>query len=322
MFRISYLIFLLFFVSISLQAQNSVKTHEGVKIGGVSQWIGAKSDDSSKPLVLFLHGGPGFSSRPYSKKFIKYLKKDFIVAQWDQRGTGITAAWGADDDPLTLGLMHSDTKEVVDYLLNKFSKDKLYLVGFSWGGFLGHQFANDHPDLLHAYVSVSPLIYGNGSDSLTLEFLKENAKEINNPEALEELSKINIPYNSWEELYLLRKWTATLSGNKASKRQYPESLFRKWSQKWMPIFMEASSVDYTVNVPEISCPIYFFLSEKDLVANYKLTQKYFDTLKADHKEIIWFGQSTHEIPNQEPKKFALELIKIGQSSDSRSEMHY
>jgi len=161
----------------SLHAQNPVKTHEGVKIGGVTQWIGAKSKDDSKPLMLFLHGGPGFSSRPYSKKFIKHLKKDFIVAQWDQRATGITAAWGADDDPLTLNLMHSDTKEVVAYLLKKFGKVKLYLVGFSWGGFLGHQFASDHPELLHAYISVSPMIYAEGADNLTLEILRERATE-------------------------------------------------------------------------------------------------------------------------------------------------
>jgi proline iminopeptidase len=54
-------------------AQSKVKVHDGVEIGGIQQWIGAKSDDDSKPLLLFLHGGPGFSSRSYSKRFIKYL---------------------------------------------------------------------------------------------------------------------------------------------------------------------------------------------------------------------------------------------------------
>ena len=110
--------FLLFLFSFNiLMAQNSVNTHEAIRIGGIKQWIGAKSNDDSKPLLLFLHGGPGFSSRAYSKKFIKYLKNDFIVAQWDQRGSGITAAWNSPDDSLNLDLMHSDTNEVIDYLL-------------------------------------------------------------------------------------------------------------------------------------------------------------------------------------------------------------
>lgn len=258
MTKINFLTAILFFLNITLYAQNAVKTHEGVKIGGISQWIGAKSDDDSKPLMLFLHGGPGFSSRPYSKKFIKHLKKDFIVAQWDQRGTGITAAWGTDSDPITLDLMNSDTKEVVDYLLKKFGKDKFYLVGFSWGGFIGHHFASEHPELLHAYIAVSPMIYGQGSDILTLELLKDKARETNSYEALQELAQIKIPYDSWEELYLLRKWTAFFSGNKVNKKNYPKSLFSDWSEKWMPIFLEASNVNYAASVTELHCPVYFF----------------------------------------------------------------
>ncbi|MEO1051755.1 MAG: alpha/beta hydrolase [Bacteroidota bacterium] len=293
--------------------QNKVNTYEGVTIGGIKQWIGAKSDDDSKPLLLFLHGGPGFSSRAYSKKFIKLLKKDFIVAQWDQRGTGITAAWGSPDDPITIELMHQDTEEVVNYLLKKFNKEKLYLVGFSWGGFLGFNFADKHPELLHAYIAVSAMIHNDRSESLTLALIKEKAKTANNKEALSEISGINVPFGSWEELYFQRKWTAFFSQGNTSGKQYPKSVFENWSQKWLSIFLEASMVNYTETVPEIHCPIYFFQSNKDLVANYRITQQYFDSLKANQKEIIWFDQSTHEIPGQEPEKFSQELIKLSQS---------
>ena len=180
------------FIAFQLTAQHSVKTHEGVEIGGIKQWIGAVGKDDTKPLLLFLHGGPGFSSRAYSRKFIKHLKKDFIVAQWDQRGTGITKAWNASDIPISLELMHSDTKEVVDYLLKKFDKTKLYLVGFSWGGFLGLEYASNYPERVHAYVSVSAMIYGDASDRLTLELLKNKANQNQNKEAMEELNMIHI----------------------------------------------------------------------------------------------------------------------------------
>jgi len=203
-------------------AQNSVKTHEAVKIGGIKQWIGARTNDDSKPLLLFLHGGPGFSSRAYSKKFIKYLKNDFIVAQWDQRGSGITAAWNSTDDSLNLDLMHSDTNEVINYLLKKFKREKLYLVGFSWGGFLGLNYASKHPEKLHAYISVSSMIYGDKAERLTLDLIRKKAVLANNSECIEELSKINIPFSSWEHLYYQRKWTAHFSGVKASQKTYPK----------------------------------------------------------------------------------------------------
>lgn len=310
--RIANILLCILLASNVLNAQNSVKTHEGVQIGGIKQWIGATSKDDSKPLLLFLHGGPGFSSRAYSKKFIKHLKKEFIVAQWDQRGTGITAAWGSDSDPLSIELMHSDTKEVVDYLLTKFEKKKLYLVGFSWGGFLGFHFANEYPELLHAYIPVSSMIHQNESEELSLGLIREKANESNNSQAIEEIAKINIPFTSWEELYFQRKWTAFYLADGASDRTYPKSLFEQWSVKWMSIYLEAMQVNYFETAPEILCPIYFFQSEKDFVANHTVTQRYFDQLKAAQKQLIWFDGSTHEIANEEPKKFSIELIKISE----------
>lgn len=209
-------LFLLYAITLTISsyAQQAVKMHNPVEIGGITQWIGAKGEDDSKPLLLFLHGGPGFSSRAYSRKFVKLLKDDFIVAQWDQRETGITAAWGPFGDSLTLEMFHQDTEEVVQYLLEKFSKEKLYLVGFSWGGFLGLHFANQHPELLHAYISVSSLIHGVESEQQTLETLKEKANATNNTEALNELSQVQIPYRSWEELYFQRKWTSYFFGGR------------------------------------------------------------------------------------------------------------
>jgi len=283
----SYL-FLLYGFSFSLitigsYAQQVVKMHNSVKIGGIDQWIGAKGEDDSKPLLLFLHGGPGFSSRAYSKKFVKYLKEDFIVAQWDQRETGITAAWGPFDDSLTLEIFHEDTEEVVDYLLKKFSKKKLYLVGFSWGGFLGLHYANDHPELLHAYISVSGLIHGTKSEKQTLALLKEKAKAAKNLEAINELSRIQIPYDSWEALYIQRKWLTYFFDVKGAKRKNPQSLYERWADKWMNLWSAALEVNHFETVPDIRCPMYFFLSKNDFVANNVVAEKYFKQVEAEQE---------------------------------------
>ena len=310
------LVWVVFFAlaTTALFAQNSVKTSEAVQIGGIPQWIGAKSKDDSKPLLLFLHGGPGISFRADFRKFAKYLVKDFIVVQWDQRETGMTANLGLFNDSLTLELFHSDTEEVVSYLLKKFSKEKLFLAGFSWGGFLGLNFANQHPELLHGYISVSGMIYGNESEKLTLAILKKKINDSNNKEALKEISQIKLPFNSWEELYYQRKWTAYYF-DKVKYHEISKTLSHRYLAKWVPISQEAAKVNYLEIAPEIQCPIYFFISKNDFVCNYRVTEKYYTKLKADKKRMIWFEQSTHAIPIQEPKKFSTELIKIANQTN-------
>ena len=294
--------------SVSL-AQKKVKTHEGVSIGGVKQWIGANSKNDQLPLLLFIHGGPGFSSRSYSKKFVKELNRHFIVAQWDQRGAGITQAWSPDAE-ISLDLLLNDTEEVVAYLLDKFKKDKLIIVGFSWGNILGLNYAAKYPEHLHAYVSVSGMTNGSLSEEGNLLWLKEQVS--NNPIdiATQEVNRIQLPFQNWSDLYYLRKWAAYYSGIKNAERAFPKELFQDWADQWMSVFLKAEDIDHSATITTLKCPYFSFLSRLDHVANYEVGESFFNGLKAPEKRLIWFDKSTHEIPTDEPEKFSKELIKI------------
>lgn len=294
-------------------AQKPIKVAGGVDINGIQQWIGVTSKSDTNPLLLFLHGGPGFSSRSYSKRFVKQLKKDFIIAEWDQRNTGLTASWNEDSRDISLPLMESDTELVIDYLLEKFGKEKLYLVGFSWGNFLGLNYANQHPEKVHAYISVSGIFNGTKADSLSLATIKKQADATQNEAAILELNATNVPIQSWQDLYHLRKWTAFFSGAISSTKAYPASLFQNWSKQWLPVFKVASGRDYINEVKALECPVYFFAARKDLLANYRIAEEYYNTIGAPSKGLIWFEESTHEVPGEEPVKFSQELIHIKMS---------
>lgn len=295
---------------ITANAQKGIKIKDAVLLNGIKQWIVAEGKDATKPVLLFLHGGPGFTSRGYSKSFVKRLRKDFIVVQWDQRETALTAHFGPYPDSLTLDLFHQDTEAVVAYLRKRFARDKIYLVGFSWGGFLGLRYAADHPENLHAYISVSSIVHANESERMNLARLRERAVEVGSMEAKMELAEVQIPFRSWEDLYHQRLWTATLLGDVDGEKVYPKSLVQEWSNKWLPVFLAAAAVDYRKEVPALACPVYFFLSERDFVANHRLGAAYFQALRAERKELIWFQKSPHEIPSDEPEKFSEELLKI------------
>ncbi len=298
-----------FLLVVSTYAQNSVKTHEGVMIGGIKQWIGARGDDSSKPLLLFLHGGPGFSSRSYSKKFVKELKKDFIVTQWDQRETGITKHWGPYADSLTLDLFYQDTEEVVDYVIDRFNKQKIYLAGYSWGGLLGMNYANNHSEKLHAYIHVNGMISGDENVERIQKLLLDKSEDLNEVDRAE-LTQIQVPLTSWQDYYLQRKWTAKLL-TENNNESYSKSLWTEWASKWWGLSSKAFSIDLFEEVKSIDCPIYFFVGRRDYVAYFEVIEEFYQGLDADKKELIWF-EAGHELPSQDYKNFAAELVRISQ----------
>jgi pimeloyl-ACP methyl ester carboxylesterase len=165
------LLFLLILIPNELKAQiettktdstqkTRISEEKFVLINGIQQWITIKGE-SSKPIILFLHGGPGSPLSPYADKLYKDLEADFLVVQWDQRGTGKTYGKTApeeltpeylNENPLTLDLMINDGIELSEYLLKHLGKQKLILYGTSWGSVLGVKLASKRSDLFYVPV--------------------------------------------------------------------------------------------------------------------------------------------------------------------------
>ena len=88
----------------SADLKNQISEEKYVLINGIEQWITIKGN-SSKPIILFIHGGPGSPISPYVNVLYKDLEKDFIIVQWDQRGTGRTYGKNAPPEELTPNLL-------------------------------------------------------------------------------------------------------------------------------------------------------------------------------------------------------------------------
>jgi hypothetical protein len=54
-------------------------------VNGVMQYLEIKGSTKTKPVLLFIHGGPSWSATPMNRKYNQSLSKDFIFVSWDQR---------------------------------------------------------------------------------------------------------------------------------------------------------------------------------------------------------------------------------------------
>ena len=304
----------IFFACILFNLRVAAKPiHESlsIKAGNILQWIKIDGDNDQDPVLLFLHGGPGGSVMNYANRFTKDLQKHFIVVQWDQRETGKTKSLNSSAEPLTISLLEQDAVDVINYLRNKFHQDKIYLVGHSWGGFLAMEVASHHPELLAACFAASPMIHQIESEKMALDKMKELAKKDNNKNAIQELEKIKIPFENGAQLFYHRKWLYQLIN--MQKAPFTKSYVENWSTVWLPLYNEACSINFNEAAPEIKCPIYFLVGRKDFQTNFKLTESYFEKLKAEKKELFWFNDSAHGLNLTESHKFQEVIIStVGQ----------
>ena len=300
------LIGLVFTFSYRGLSQTPIDSTGILTVGGIKQFISIKGKDSRNPLLLFLHGGPGNSVIHYAEKFTHKLQEHFIVVQWDQRNAGKTLSLNKSPEPLTIALFERDTHQIIDSLLKRFHQPKLYLVGHSWGTFLGFYIAKNYPELLYAYIPICPMINQQESERIILAAMKEKALQAKNDGALRELSLVKIPFENGEQLYFHRKWVLDYMGSKA---KITKTQVLEWAPMWLPLFNEASRDNLFESAPALRCPIYFFVGRKDVQTNSGITEKYYNILDAPKKQLYWFERSGHSLPTTEPD--LLQEIIIG-----------
>lgn len=290
----------------------SVPVFDTLSIGNIHQVV-SYSGSKDAPLILFLHGGPGSSRMKQAPQFSSLLEKEFLVVQWDQRETARTLAINTSAVPITLELMENDTYELIKLLLAKFNQEKLYLVGESWGTVLGFKMAEKHPELLHAYLAFSPVINQTKSEELLVETLKRDAQEKKNTTELTELNRIRIPFENYEQLYSSRKWMFHYDGTPLADKDTVavKHYLEGWSNTWLPTWNQATRQNLINDLPQINCPVYFFIGEQDLQTSSGIAKEYFQILKAPEKNLFLFKDAGHSVmiqKSEDVQKIILEEI--------------
>jgi pimeloyl-ACP methyl ester carboxylesterase len=267
-----------------------------------------QTDDVRKPVLLFLSGGPGSSMIRNGNAFTSLLKSRFTIVHWDQRDAGETLKMNPSPVQPSLAQMEQDTRDVIEFIRKHTGKDKIYLLGSSWGNVLGFHIVKTHPEWLHAYFAVNPVISQMASEAQLLAMLKTHFKD--NADARAELALVNIPFKADEDLFYLRKWLFHKEGKAFATSSAFKTGFLQWSKTWSPVWRDVMDINLTKSLKKVDTPTYFLVGKNDIQTYTPITQGYFEQLQAPKKEIFMFDNSGHQIHQEEPEKFQQTLLKI------------
>lgn len=181
-----------------------------VSIGGIDQWVAIRGRDRSRPAILFLHGGPCDAQSPHLSLFAPWEER-YVVAQWDQRGSGKTFTKNGDSTPdMTIERIAKDAVEVTQNVLRRIGRNKLILVGHSWGALLGLRVVRLRPDLFHAFVGTGQPVNARDIVEKMRSSAISRAQQAGDVEAaakLQRLDALDLVSDMNNFVGLLVKWT-------------------------------------------------------------------------------------------------------------------
>lgn len=303
----------------------SISERTMVEIGGVRQGMFLQSYDPQKnPVLLFLHGGPGMPEFFLNTRYPTGLERDFTVVWWEQRGAGISWSDDLDRDSLTVDRMIADTVEVADYLRQRFHKTKIYLLGHSWGSFLGIQVAAKAPEKFHAYIGMAQVVHQLRSEVIAKDrmILAYQARGDAAMVRRLEHAQLSMAVGMSEEYLKVRDAAMHQIGAGTTRdmdsvvtgicvpflmeRAYMVTekinIWRAKSILRQKLWSEILHTDLTKRIRRLDLPVYFFAGAHDLTAMPELSRHFLDTIEAPVKQYYLFLNSAHSPLFEEPGK--------------------
>ncbi len=193
-----------------------IDEHLQVPVNGTTLDFRIRGTNAANPVLLFLHGGPGVCDRHFILRDQAPLTDACTLVCFDQRGAGKSYTHAQARRSMDMDTVVEDARIVVEYLCGRFRKDKINLVGHSYGSFLGVQLCRRYPQRIAAYVGIGQLADGPENERISYEFALEEAKKRGDKKALADLTRIGAPrkgfYQSMDDLMVQRNYLAKFGG--------------------------------------------------------------------------------------------------------------
>lgn len=290
---------------------------EKVPLNGTRQSIYLAGTDDDNPILLWLDGGPGGSELGWVRTYLGPLHEDFTIVCWDQRG--VAASYAAAKDGTEVEDYVQDIIALSELLLDRFGQEKLYLLGHSWGGFIGALAAEERPDLFHAFVAASPHVNSTENDTIGYHMVLDGARRSGDEKTVRTLESIGEPpYETLDEegnivgdgeayyavLSRLYKYSPHAPSDVGFRSEKiflsPEhSLFSKINlvrgliRSIKTVYPKIRHMSLEEEAIEFELPVFVINARYDVSCAAEITERWFDSIQAPSKRMLWLEHSGH-----------------------------
>lgn len=313
--------------ALTIGTPNGIVEERFVRIGGIEQWIQIRGDDRDNPVLLILHGGPGWPNAIFTPT-LRSWEKHFTVVQWYQRGVSKTLSHNgkAASGELSFERTVSDAIEVTEFLRHHLRKDKVIVLAESMGTLAGVPLVKRRPELFYAYVGTDQYIDMARNEVLSYQMTLERVPAAGSSKAVAALEKIGADPSRWD----VRAWnvkmgwtfkTDPVTPNLDRKLLLPLTLSSPtytlrdiyhlgvgFTFAKAQLFEQLMAYDVRQESARFEVPFFLFQGESDVVTLTTLAEQYLAEVKAPTKGLALIKDAGHFAAFTQPEQFLTERL--------------
>ncbi len=315
--------------------RDKIYTEEYVTLAGIDHYLLHYKSKPEDEALLFIHGGPGQTESFFAHVVEEYAERNYNIVYYDQRGAGKT--WlrnkKSKSDTATL---KNDLLEIVKYVKKLYGKDKIAILGHSWGSVLGSMFALEHPEHTLCYIGCGQVINIIENERVGYALLKDAVMKGGNEKDIRKLQKIGEYPADYFDMKVYRKMgqVRSLQGKYGLAQDFSKTVIKLWKESpvmgvkdLLPFFAgmmvnkqlmkELVAFDLRKEGTSYQVPVYYVLGEKDRQTPIEISMRYFEELEAPEKKLYLISDAGHAPMIDNVEEYRRAVCEIVRSDTSK-----
>lgn len=313
--------------ALEITTSNGIAEERFIKVGGIDQWVQIRGEDRDNPVLLVLHGGPGWPNATFTLP-LRSWEQHFTVVQWDHRGAGKTLGRNgkAGCGEMTFDRRVADAIEVTEFLRRHLGKDKVVLLAESMGTLTGLPLVKRRPDLFHALVATDLYVDMARNEARKYQLTLQRLRAAGNAKAVAALERIGADPTRWD----LRAWNRNMAWAFKTNLPTPSpdrkllmplalsspiytlrdlyNLFVGFQWSTAQMLEQIRAYDARQLGTRFEVPFFLFQGESDVVTLTTLAEEYFAEVEAPAKGLALIKDAGHFAAFTQPERFLTELL--------------